>query len=460
MDEKIIVKHDPLEKAVIKHVDDVSVSSNELNLSHVMNRNFLKLLENDMAIGSLTENVRNGLYRIMPYIEGHTYSKNDIVFFVDTYPIPTLSSEWYGVYDEAGVKIKSGKLDAFKAIAVADEIEVEDVSGYEEEWMKYHTTALFLLRSTRNNNTTRPKREYIDLQMRFDVSGWVNENPMGTIYYDYFDEYLRVILARKIKSLHEDDRNFHKFGTLSAYEEMNDKILRTDLSNIDPDRVGFHFPGHTYTVPETNTILGGQCRKWDCGLLEYYLEFKLGTDSEVLDSYNEDGSVRRLDQIDANYLNLKRKTVVLDDELVYDNSPYYLTEEDADIFKISGGKTRAMNSIVQVNTNTKINALQGTLRFPEPFINTEYAIFLQSPPCVCVEGSVEIEQNVNQMVFVNKARRSVTALLIIPTYEGTEPKLLYTNRFKVQIIGRWKKTPEERLAEIMAAQNKAIVDNL
>ncbi len=66
MDDRIVFKHDPLEKAIIKHVDDVSVSSNELDIKPVLNRNFIKLLENDAAIGALTQNVRNGLYRLMP----------------------------------------------------------------------------------------------------------------------------------------------------------------------------------------------------------------------------------------------------------------------------------------------------------------------------------------------------------------------------------------------------------
>ncbi len=344
---------------------------------------------------------------------------------------------WNSFYQEAVLS------SAAQGIKVDEYERLTDGMTYEKAYLSTHTTSLFLLRSTRNNNTLTPDLTWIDMVPKFDASGWINENPMGTIYTDYFAEYLKGLLDEMLYKNHESKYEYHKFGTLSAYADMDEKVLRTDMSNIDPDRKGFHFPGHTYTIAETNTILDGQCRQWDCGLLEYTIEFKLGTDSEVMDSYNEDGTVRRLDQIDVNYLNLKRKAVILDDNFVYDNSDYYLSEDDADIFKIKDGTSRSMNNIVQVNTNKKINALQGTIRFPMPFIDTNYAIFCQTPPCVCYAGSEEIEQNVNQMVFVNKSNQSVTALLIIPTYEGSEPKLLYTNRFRMQVVGRWKKTKEE-----------------
>lgn len=446
--------NNPLEKALIHHVDDIGIASNELNLTYVVNRNFLKLLDNDKKIMSNINKVRNGMYRIMPWNSETTYSKNDFVWYWETYPNP-ISAETFNL----------------KYLSILNEVELNGGEWTEEYELSaqalsatYCTTSLFLLRSTRNNNTVHPKMT-IDKNMvgrrgfmvpLFDASGWHNENPMGTIYTDYFPVYIKELVDNHIYEIHENTERYHKFGTLSAYSDMDVKVLKTDVSNLDPDRKGFHFPYHTWTLEGTNTILNGQARKWDCGLLEYTIEFKLGTDEEVPDSYNEDGSVRSLDQIDINYLNLRPRVTQEDDELVYDNRDYYLDESDADIFKIPDGTTRVMNGIVHQNTNSKLNALMGTIRFPEPFIDTNYTIFLQTPPCVCLVGGDTVEQNVNQMIFVNKSRKSVAALLIIPTYEGAEPKLLYTNRFRMQVSGRWKKTKEEIQKEKAEEERKAL----
>lgn len=447
----------PLEKALIYHVDDIGVASNELNLTYVANRNFLKLLDNDKRIMSNIDKVRNGIYRIMPWNSEATYSKNDFVWYTKTYVHP-LSGEAFG-------KAKGELLN------IIEENGGEWTDEYELSAQAisatYCTTSLFLLRSTRNNNTAEPEMT-IDQSFvgsggfmvpLFDASGWHNENPMGTIYTDYFQVYLERLIDNHIYDIHvevKEGQDYHKFGILSAYSDMDVRVLKTDMSNLDPDRKGFLFPYHTWTLQGTNTILNGQARKWDCGLLEYTIEFKLGTDEEIVDAYNEDGTVRSIDQIDINYLNLRPRITQEDDELVYDNSNYYLDESDADIFKITGGSTRVMNGIIHQNTNNKLNALLGTIRFPEPFIDTNYTIFLQTPPTVCLVGGDTVEQNVNQMVFVNKSRKSVAALLIIPTYEGSEPKLLYTNRFRMQVSGRWKKTKYEIQKEEEEARRKAL----
>lgn len=449
--------NNPLEKALIFHVDDIGVASNELNLTYVVNRNFLKLLDNDKRIMSNINKVRNGMYRIMPWNPEATYSKNDFVWFTLTYPHP-LSVD---AMNQARNKVLSSVAANGGEWNDDTEKEMQAISA------TYCTTSLFLLRSLRNNNTVTPSLSidnekngaYGYMVPLFDHSGWHNENPMGTIYTDYFQFYLEKLIDGYIEDAHvkvKDGQDYHKFGILSAYSNIPEKVLKTDVSNLDPNRSTFLFPYHTWTLTETNTIINGQARKWDCGLLEYTIEFKLGTDEEILDSYNDDGSIRRLDQIDINYLNLRPRITQEDDELVYDNSNYYLNESDADIFRVPGGTTRVMNGIVHENSNNKLNALLGTIRFPEPFIDTNYTIFLQTPSCVCAEGDNSVEPNVNQMVFVNKSRKSVAALLIIPTYEGNATKLLYMNRFRMQVSGRWKKTQYELDKEKAEARRKAL----
>lgn len=63
-----------------------------------------------------------------------------------------------------------------------------------------------------------------------------------------------------------------------SVEDVDTKILRDDISNVNRRREHAFYPYRTISIlkeqPElSNVILDGYCRIWDCGLLEYDLTY-------------------------------------------------------------------------------------------------------------------------------------------------------------------------------------------
>lgn len=407
---------------LINNTHDIDVASSEILTRASLNRNFKKLFENDAQLISKSTTVSTSLYRVMPWEEDKVYSKNDLVWFVDFYLSP---------------KNKEKYNEEYKKLENKSENTVEAVNLLKKE---YYTTTLYLLRSLKNGNSNIPQSEIVDMIPLFDASGWKNENPFGSIYTDYFEEFTVYNLKKQLYKMHESVKEFHKFGELSSYSEITNKVLHTDMSNIDPTRSHVFFPNKSYELDETNTILdGSNVRYWDCGLIEYNIIFKLGDTVNSYSSYNPDGTINYTQNVDANQLNLGVEGKVFNDYNANDNRLYYLNESDANIFEIPGGYNINENGINQHNVNNFINSYTGTIRFPMPFIDTNYMIFLTDVDSAILRGSENVISNINRMVFVNKSREAVTALLILPNYEdNSTAKILHTNEFKCQIIGRWK----------------------
>ena len=414
-----------MKNEIIHNVDNVKVSSNELIISSVLNRNFRKLFENDANLFPMTRN--NNRYRIMPYDPNKVYSKNDLVWFVDYYLSPQNEKAYIEEYE------KLSSLAAFQEVDI-------DVNSVKELKNKYYTVSLYLLRSLKNNNTSFPKREIVNMIPMFDASGWKNENEFGTIYTDYFEDFTAYTLSIQLEKMHETVSEMHKFGKLSSYENLDDKVLRTDLSNISPDRKILLYPRYTYQLEEDATILGGWERVWDTGYIEYDIDFQLGNNGSSYQVYNSDGSLRTEQTLEANYFSLREKTGFVSDYDKYDNRRYYYQDNDADIFKVGNDESLSSYGIVQNNVNGKLNVFVGTINFDRrfTFIDTNYCIFTEMFPCVSTNSSNILEPNVNRLVFANKSRQSITAVLIIPTYNGDNPKVLSDNRFKCHVCGRWK----------------------
>ena len=420
---------------IIPYADNIAVSTNEFATRVSLNRNLLKLLKNDEALFEYSGGVERGLYRVLPYEYGKTYSKNDIVWFVDYYVVPKNQAEYDAELNkllEIDVK-KAGTQEEINALTA--EIEKQK----KELFDKYHVVSLFLLRSLENGNGNEPKLDFVDMIPVFDASGWKNVNPLGTIYYDYFEDFTAKVLSEKLHEMHEVISKYHKFGTLSSYSEIDKKVLKVDFSNLNPDRSTVFFPYETKIVDSSKTIIEGTVRTWDCGLLEYDLTYKLGDTVNEYSFYAADGSVNKADNVDTNYLNLNPIIKPSDPNLVYDNSRYYLTESDADILAVTGNKEVYINGIKQYGMNGRINTYCGTITLPIAFIDTNYMIFGSGLASVeDPENEGVLEKNVNTLVYVNKAKKSFTAVLIVPTYEGILPKSLANNQFRCHIVGRWK----------------------
>jgi hypothetical protein len=409
-------------KGLIKNIKDVDVSSSEILTRASLNRNFLKLFDNDLKLISNTMSTSGNLYRVFPWEEGKVYSKNQLVWFVDFYLSPANADAYNKEFTD---------LETFL------ENTPENINKLKN---KYYTTSLYLLRSLKNGNTNMPQRTLVDMIPVFDASGWKNENPLGSIYTDYFNEFTVYNLKNQLYKMHESVAKYHKFGELSSYKEIDNKVLKTDLSNIDPNREHVFFVNESYELDETNTILPeSNVRIWDCGVIEYNIFFKLGDTTNSYATYNSDGSLNYSQYADANYIDLSNKDKVFNDYTYYNNRKYYLNDEDSDIFVIKGGYNISENNINQQNVNNFINSYTGTIKFPKPFIDTNYMIFNTNTPSSILYGNSDVVSNINNLVFINKSKDSVTALLIIPNYENnTTAKVLHNNVFKCNIIGRWK----------------------
>ena len=167
---------------IIQNYTNIAVSSNEMMINTVLNRNFKKLFQNDIALLGNSLDVYNSMYRVLPYDQNKVYQRNDLVWFVDFY----LSPKNETAYNE---KIAN--------LSMENNLTEEE---YQKAKDTYYTVSLYLLRSLNNNNTTFPKREYVDMIPVFDASGWKNENPAGTIYTDYFEEFTAYNLKQTLQT--------------------------------------------------------------------------------------------------------------------------------------------------------------------------------------------------------------------------------------------------------------------
>lgn len=412
-----------MKNEIIKNVDNIKVSANELLINEVLNRNFRKLFENDQALLPISGESGN-LYRILPYQPGKVYAKNDLVWFVDYYLSPQ------------NEKLYNTELNKITSLAAFQETEI-DQNTLEDLKNQYYTVSLYLLRSLKSNNDSFPKREIIDMVPKFDASGWKNENPFGSIYTDFFDEFTAYTLKNQLEKMHETVESMHKFGKLSSYSDLDGKVLRTDLENLSPNRSSFMFPKHTVQLEPNGSILDGWVRIWDTGYIEYDIIFKLGS-TGTNQVYNPDGTLRTIQTLKANQLSLKPTTSFSSEVDQYNNRNYYWSEEDSEIFRSEGQDTASVNGITQTNLNKSVNVFHGTIVFDQPFSDTNYCIFTESNPCVATSGSEVQTHNVNTIVFTNKSKHSVTPVLIVPSYNGTNPKILTENKFRCHICGRWK----------------------
>ena len=420
---------------ILKYIENVNVSSNELVTRTSLNRNLLKLLENDKALLDYSGGVDRGLYRILPWEKGKTYDKNDLVWYVGYYVVPKNIVEY---------EREMGRLSAFDFSSVSSSSDLETLSaGWQRErqnvYDKYHIVTLFLLRSLDNLNSNEPELTMIDMIPTFDASGWKNENQFGTIYYDYFEDFTAHVLKDKLHEMHEVIKKYHKFGTLSSFSEIDNKVLKTDFSNLSENRSSVFFPYETITLDPSGSIVEGTMRKWDCGLIEYDLIYKLGDTSGGYIQYAADGSLIMHDNVAVNYLNLNPIVEVSDPNLKYDNSPYYLTENDADIFVVPGEENAYSTDVKQTGLNSVVNTYCGTITFPIAFADTNYMVFGTEIACIdSGNGDGAAVANVNTTIYVNKAKKSITAVLIVPTYDSDVPRTLVNNRFRCHVVGRWK----------------------
>lgn len=92
-------------------------------------------------------------------------------------------------------------------------------------------------------------------------------------------------------------------------------VAFTSFDNIEDDRKTFFYPSHLETLTPDNSIIGGYMRKWDDGMLEYDVLFRVGYGGEKSDT--------GLDVISANNLDVYHRN---------DNNLYFRDNADFGIF--------------------------------------------------------------------------------------------------------------------------------
>lgn len=372
---------------ILDNTMHIANSSNELLNRHTINRNFKKLLENDLKLNMLYDAVIQNKVNIQEYTVGKTYNKGQLV--------------WYACKNM-----------------------------YNDEW------SLYLLESLRNNNNNEPKLIYNENnEVSFIESGWKDKNEYTTIIENGLSTMVVHDFVSKIDTYHEYDTNYHKFSKLTGDKAYNDtKLLLADMSNIDTKRSYNYFPYETVSLKSDNVIVRGFYRKWDNGLLEYDILFKLAS----VGIQNIDG---------ANYEILSCNTLTIPDEDIEQNKQYFSDLSAQQIFLNKDTNTDNDNDIrleytIQKNRNDYVNTYSATLIFPESFYDTNYMIFQSDIRCQERNTSTQtIDAGSNTMTYTNKKKNSIIALYVMfpdnQQYNARRNGLI-TNTFHCQIIGRWK----------------------
>lgn len=280
---------------VVKNIENVNNSSNEVITRHTINRNFEKLLKNDIALSELANSTDSNKIGIKGWQEGMSYNLGDIVWFTEE-------------------------------------------------------NRIFLLRSNIQNNDNRPQRTLYNKKLSFEPSGWRDMYEFGTLVNDIevqdisissdndIVKYVLETFNKNIESYHVLDYSKHKYGELTDEKEQVDgKLLLKDLSNVDTARKTNFYPYETVNLKPDNTIMNGFYRKWDNGILEYDVIFRLGY-------YGEKTTINGTE-----YMVLSANVLSVQDDSIF------LNEESEDIFRNSGDETIQINDTYQVNMNTTCN---------------------------------------------------------------------------------------------------------
>lgn len=368
---------------------NIAVASNELFLRTTINRNLEKLLANDVYLYSKISSIgSDNLFSIQLYRETKSYSKGDVVLYME-------------YADEAKTRIDN----------------------------------VYILQSLIDNNENRPTYDYVDAYLKdFTNSGWQEPNPFFSLYQSTDDEinlssFISASVDSKFHLSHELDLTYHRYGQLD-YDTLSSKLLLNDVSNIADEREELFWDYEVSKVSDRN--FNGFCRKWGNGVLEYDLTFCLGDEMKQVKTIKQDGTIEV-----NNFLKVNSLIPLSDD--TFNNDDYFLDTDAYYIFNKSGSETQYVkNGIAQTNVTDQVNAYHGTLKFPIPFIDTNYMVFangFNKQP----NGFV---QSPNAITFLNRKLDSITCLLVIPNYNGVtdiEQLILSRNVFQCQIIGRWKK---------------------
>jgi len=245
----------------------------------------------------------------------------------------------------------------------------------------------------------------------------------GSMVDDDLSSYILNVFNSNIETFHNLVESQHKFGSLTESQDYDDtKLLKRDLSNLDPSREHTQFPYETVILSSNNVIMDGLYRKWDNGILEYDIVFKVGYYGETVD------------------INGTEYNVISANNLVLENPDFYLSSDDAEIFNNKEYNTLKINDMYQVGLNSFSNSYSGRITFQQPFLDKNYMVFHGDVVSQERDTSTPtIDTGANSMTFTNKNESYLDAIYVVyPKTKDVRNFGLVSNSFHCHIVGRWK----------------------
>lgn len=215
---------------------------------------------------------------------------------------------------------------------------------------------VFLLVSTKKDNTSIPNYDMVNHVPDFTKSGWSLINPTSYLLQD-LDEMKDVVKQVFSQLLTEHVESEH--GLIGA-SEIDRNLLRKDYSNlVTPWGVG-NFSLTTKTSEVKESGYKGKMKLASNGIMEYQLQYSFE------------------DTANPQYLKIE------DDMHYYQKSPIW-DESDHTIFSRKYMEDNMMSVIVNPDNPIRYNGLRyGTnifhrkIEFDTPFINDQYMVFFDT----------------------------------------------------------------------------------
>lgn len=358
------------------NITNINVSINELINRHTLNRNFEKLLDNDKKLAKLIDDMVQSATTIKEYYPGIAYTKGIYVWYKTAY---------------------KGKVQ------------------------------LFLLQNLIENNSNEPTLDDDTETASFRKSGWDNKNELKSVFDNSIKEYVGKYVQTRLLANHAYNTKYHRYGTLKDDDEAQDKILLADISNIKIDRKTKFYPYETVPLEETNSVVDGYYRRWDNGLLEYDITFKLG--------YTGDTEINGM-----KYQNIVCNNLSI---TVEDDAKYFMSDDDKTIFQETDKNTLStiIGDMVQSNRNKLVNVYSATVDFPLAFVDTNYMIFASDiTQQKRDQDKSSVDSGSNTLTYVNRTTSSISPIYITTNTNSNSIDAvgLVSNTFHCQIVGRWK----------------------
>jgi hypothetical protein len=280
--------------------------------------------------------------------------------------------------------------------------------------------SLYLLRSIEDRNYNRPKIVLLSDgkpdDSELNQSGWSNQNR----YVSLVELGIENMIKRQINAMligHCQSAE-HRYGRMDL-STIDKKILRTDLSNRDQSRKKHLFPYETKFLPQDDSILGGFARRYDNGLLEYDIIFRLsytGTESV-------DGASSNI--LKANSVNVRNTSTFSKQNVDYNNNEqYFQTPNDYQIFNAQSSGEIELGPSRQTNRMPFVNVYHADLHLLDNqkfiFRDNNYMVFCSDVLSQDRDVSQKsINPGSNSIVFINKSSKMLTAVCVTYPKPGT-----------------------------------------